>query len=450
MTKEVDLRHQEALKRFQTIAPLLNSDLEKAAGRAWRSQICEGASISPRTLRRWMQLYREKGLEGLYLKERRDKGMSRALSPEALELAQKLRKELPERSAGRLCELLEAGGHRAKRSTLERQLRQNGFSGRVLKRERSPGTTGRRFRHEQRNSLWQTDFKQGPYIPDPQNPGKKIPTHLLVFIDDATRKVIHGEFYLNQTTESLMDGFRKALLNAGCPRTVYLDNGKQFISTWMQLVCARLGIRHLATQPYSPEAKGKVERFNRTVEEFIREAQLEQVRELTDLNRKLRQWVIEGYNHRAHHALDGKTPEEAYGANTASLRMVSPETLRAAFLWEEERTVDKSGCVQLNGRIFETGLHLMRKKVILRFDPLDLSQVEVFYQGHSQGMAKLLQLSEYNGIRHKPHPSDEEQAPAVPSAVLHLMAQREQKRIRSDLGAFILSGSGREEGENHG
>jgi transposase InsO family protein len=451
MKKEVDLGHQEALQRFHIIAPLLDPEMERMAGRVWRTQICERAGISERTLRRWMQAYRENGLEGLYPKERSDKGSSRALSTEALELARELRKELPERSAERLCELLESKGHKAKRSTLERQLRLDGFSARMLKRERTSTTVGRRFQHEHRNSLWQTDFKvAGIYLPDPQRPGKKLPTYLLVFLDDATRKVIHAEFYFDQTTFTLMDGLRKAILSAGCPRSIYLDNGKQFTSTWMQLVCARLGIRHQTTQIYSAESKGKVERFNRTIEEFIREVRLESPQSLLALNQKLRQWVMEGYNRRKHSALDEKhpSPEEAYASNSAPLRMVAPETLRVAFLWEDERTVDKAGCVQLNGKVFDTGLNLIRKKVVLRYDPLDLSQVEVFYQGISQGFSKPVQIGAFNGVRRRSRGNIEEPARPAPatSAVLQMLAQKEQRRFRSDAGAFMLS---QEEGEDN-
>jgi len=443
MPKDIDLHHQEALKRFQIIAPLLDTDLERGDGHKLRVQICERAGISERTLRRWQQAYRENGLQGLYPQERSDKGKSRALSAAALDLAKEIRTELPQRSTERICELLEMRGHRVKRSTLERQLRQNGFSGRILKREKSSNpTVGRRFQHEHRNSLWQSDYKQGPYLPDPQRPGKNLATYLLAFIDDATRKVVHAEFYLEQSTYTLMDGLRKAILSNGCPKAIYVDNGKQFTSNWMKLACAQLGILHLTTKPYSPESKGKVERLFRTVEEFMREISLHQPTTLFALNQELRIWVSEGYNRRIHSALDGKSPEEAFAANPAPLRMVSPDTLRSAFLWQEERTVDKSGCVKLLGKTFDTGIALIRKKVTLRFDPLDLSQVEVIYQGNSQGLAKPVLLGEYNGVKRNPIP---QQTMATSSSILQMMAKRERQRLRSDIGAFVLS----KEGEEH-
>ena len=63
-----------------------------------------------------------------------------------------------------------------------------------------------------------------------------------------------------------------------------MDNGQIFISQWLRLACAKLRIRHLNTRAYSPEAKGKIERFNRTVEEFLQKARLEKPPTLEQLN----------------------------------------------------------------------------------------------------------------------------------------------------------------------
>ena len=447
MPQKTDKRHEEAIKRFRIIAPLLDTEPGLADGRAWRSQICERNDISQRTLRRWLQRYREKGFDGLYPKVRKDKGSRRSLSDEAFEQAKEMRRELPERSAERIRDVLLADGHRVTRSTLERHLRQEGFSARILKKEGniSPNR-GRRFQHSQRNSLWQADFKAGPFLPNPKQQGKNMRTWLLIILDNATRKIIHAEFYFSEDTLSLFDGLRKAISVSGCPRRFHTDQGAAFTSNWTRLVCARLGIQHLLALPYSPESKGAVERVNRTVEEFIREVMLEQPKSLMELNQKLRLWVTEGYNRRSHRALaivkDGisveLSPEAAYSANTAPLRMVSPETLQQAFLWEERRKVDKSGCISLQGTTYDTGLNLLRKTVELRFNPLDLTHIEIYYQGQYQGLAKPLVLSENNGVRRSAVRKAKVTKPVV-SRVLGVLAKQERRRIASDVGAFILS-----------
>ena len=148
-----------------------------------------------------------------------------------------------------------------------------------------------------RNTLWQSDVKYGPYLPDPDNPKKKFRTYLLAIIDDATRFVVHAEFYADQKLPILEHGLRKAILRNGAPKSIYVDNGKIYTSTWLQLACAKLNIRHLKAKPYNAEAKGKVERFNRTVESFLSELSLQKAQSLSELNCLFSAWLSEGYNH---------------------------------------------------------------------------------------------------------------------------------------------------------
>ena len=106
MRQKVNTPQDDAIHRFQIIAPLLDDTLSKAEARVLREQIYASYEVSPRTLRRWQMQYREHGFEGLLPRERKDKGQRRALSDEAMALAQELRQELPERSAERIREVL--------------------------------------------------------------------------------------------------------------------------------------------------------------------------------------------------------------------------------------------------------------------------------------------------------------------------------------------------------
>jgi transposase InsO family protein len=201
-------------------------------------------TVSERTLRRYVAAFKSGGFEALLPKERKDKGTCNAIPVEALELASQYRKELPMRSAERIQQLLKAQGHVVARSTLERHLRQQGLSGKEIKSGQNQ-VTSRRFNRQGRNTLWQSDLKYGPYIPAPKNSGRKIRTYLLVIIDDATRMVVHAEFYDNQKLPVLEDTFRKAVMKCGAPDAFYVDNGKIFVSQWMKLACAKLRVRHL-------------------------------------------------------------------------------------------------------------------------------------------------------------------------------------------------------------
>jgi putative transposase len=361
-----------------------------------------------------------------------------------LKIAAELRQELPGRSAQRVQQLLTAEGYHVARSTLERQLRLQGLSGREIKATQKQ-VVSRRFNRVGRNTLWQTDLKYGPYLPDPNHPGHKLRTYLIAIIDDATRMVVQAEFYANQKLPVLEDAFRKAILRCGTPDNLYLDNGKIFVSQWLRLACAKLCIRHLNTKAYSPEAKGKIERFNRTVDEFIGEVQLEKVETLEQLNKLFRDWLSEGYNHRVHSALAGKSPAEAFSQDTKPLRFCSPEALRDAFLWEKNPKVDKSGCISLNSLCYEVGVEYIRKKVVVRYDPFDLSQIEIWYGGEKKKVVSAANFAEYNHNVKKPVEKLEKTSQ---SRLLRLLAADSKKRLKHELGAFRLSEEGRQH-DNH-
>jgi putative transposase len=251
--QELDQSREEGLRRYRIIIPLLEEGLSQSERRAIRRLIRRQEGISDRTLRRYVAAFREGGFDALLPRERRDKGTCKAIPAEALELAGEMRQELPSRSGRRIQQLLKSEGYSVARSTLERHLRQRGLSGREVRAGQQ--VASRRFARQGRNTLWQSDLKYGPYLPDPKHPGHKMRTYLVAMIDDATRLVTHAEFYHNQRLPVLEDTLRKAITRCGLPDSIYVDQGKIFVSQWLKLACAKLRIRHLSTQPYSPEAK---------------------------------------------------------------------------------------------------------------------------------------------------------------------------------------------------
>ncbi len=434
-TQELDRFREEGLRRYRIIAPLLDENLVECEKRDIRRLVCACEGISGRTLRRYVAAFEKGGFEALVPNERSDKGSSKAIPAEALQIAAELRRELPARSAERIQQMLAGEGYRVARSTLERHLRQQGLSGKEIKAEQKQ-VASRRFNRVGRNTLWQADLKYGPYISDPDKPSRKIKTYLVAIIDDATRMVVQAEFYDSQKLPVLEDSLRKAIVRCGCPESLYVDNGKIFISQWLRLACARLRIRHLNTQAYSPESKGKVERWNRTLEEFLQEASLEKPQTLEQLNALFRPWLSEGYNHREHSALAGKSPAQAFNQDSKPLRFPGPEVLRDAFLWEKTRKVDKSACFSLEGMTYEAGIEWIGKSIMVRYDPFDLSQVEVWYGGQKKKAVPPARIGEYNHNVRKPV---EELEKASQSKLLSLLTADSVKRLKQQLGAFRLS-----------
>jgi len=394
---------ETALKRHEMIAPLLMPEMEEAEKRRIRRDILERENISERTLRRYIAAYRENSYDGLKPKVRDDIGSLKAISQKVLDYAAELKQELPERSVRRIIRILEGEGIVPKgdisRSTLSRHLLNMGFGSSDMKITKVLGNAARRFVKSGRNMLWQSDIKYGPYVPT-TNCGKKR-TYMVAFIDDATRLVCHAEFYDNQRLPILEDCFRKAVLKYGKPDAVYVDNGKVFVSRWFRIACAKLGIKHLNTKAYSPESKGKIERFNSTMEEFLQEISLEKAKSLEELNRKFRIWLDEGYNNKSHSSIKGNTPIQAYSADAKRVRFATPEECHDAFLWEDTRKVDSTGCIKLNGVEYETGIEYIGKKVDVRYDPFDMDVVEVWYGGERKKTVEPLKVSEFCGKTEK-------------------------------------------------
>lgn len=434
-----------AVKRHEMIAPLLMPDLDEAEKRRTRSEMLERENISERTLRRYIASYRVCGFQGLMPKGRCDAGRVKSIPEEVLERAAEIKKELPERSVRRIIRILEGEGAAAKgelsRSTLSRHLKSMGLSTKDLKASYEMGTASRRFVRNGRNTLWQGDIKYGPYIPGTN--GRKKRTYLIAFIDDATRLVVHGEFYDNQRLPILEDCIRKAILKYGKPDSIYVDNGKIFVSKWFRVACAKLGIKLMNTKCYSAQSKGKIERYNGTVNEFMQEISLEKIKDLNELNQKFRIWMDEGYNNNPHSSLDENTPTQAYSKDHKKVRFAAPEECRDAFLWEDTRKVDKTGCFKLNGVEYEAGIEFINKKIDARYDPFDLNTVEVWHNGERQKAVSPLKIPEFCGRVELPKP----EVKATHSRLLKVMEEENTKRQKQRMG--ILSFRDMKEGEDN-
>lgn len=343
-----------ASERAQLLSPLLAEGLDPAKAREIKQQICEQTGLSERTLRRYLANYREKGFCGLKPKGKGRQPSEATIPLEVLEQAILLRREVPSRSVAQLIQILEWEGRiqpgEVKRSTLQERLAQRGYSTRHMRMYAESGVAARRFQQRHHNRLWHSDLKYGPYLPIGPN-GVMKQVFLVTFIDDATRFVLHGEFYPVMDKTIVEDCFRHAIQKFGEPESVYFDNGKQYRTKWMTRACSKLGIRLLFAKPYSPEATGKVERFNRVVDDFLAEAALEKPKTLERLNKLFQVWLSECYQNKPHSALENKrSPETAYRSDKKALRFVDPDELSNAFLHCETRKVDKSGSISFMDR----------------------------------------------------------------------------------------------------
>jgi len=199
MGKETVMPQEEsALERYRIISPILaamETNTDKGKIGLLKSEACALAGISRKTLWRWLTRYAQNGFEGL--KYQSASGEKKRLIPgELVKEAVLLRLEVPSRSIPQIIEILEMEGKAPvgflKRSTLQDRLREEGYASAQMKLYQKPGVASRRFARAERGDLWQADIKFGPYI---KIGSKRKQTYLVAFIDDATRYIVHGEFY---------------------------------------------------------------------------------------------------------------------------------------------------------------------------------------------------------------------------------------------------------------
>jgi transposase InsO family protein len=308
---EIRKPEEIAVSRYKIIAPILAAIEEKADAAKLallRKDACEQSGVHRRTLGRWLDAHRQDGFEGLKPAQRMS-GAPGSVPEELIAEAILLRREVPSRSIPQIIEILEMEGKAPvgflKKSTLQDKLQARGYSARQMKMYQSGGVAARRFQRQERGDLWHSDIKYGPFL----TVGKeKKQIYLVSFLDDATRYVVHGEFYDSLDQTVVEDCFRKAVLKEGLPRRVYFDNGKQYRTKWMERACAILDIKLLFAKPYSPESTGKIERFNRTVEGFLDEVALKSCKTLDDYNKYFHVWLAECYHPRKHGGLNDITP----------------------------------------------------------------------------------------------------------------------------------------------
>lgn len=385
------LREDIALFRYGVISELVSSRLDPGeltqlitnkSEQRWHIPGTSRTRISTSTIRRWLRLYENSGrdLASLYPAKRCDRGSNRSVDEETIAALVRLRKQKPKLPVNRLIEelgdknLLPPGVHLSQSTAY-----------RILKREadqEAPSTKTDRRRYEAQfpNDIWQSDVMHGPRV---MVDGRQRKTYLIAFLDDHSRLIPQGEFFLSERLASWLIAFRQALLTRGLPRKLYVDNGAAFRSRHLERICASLGIALIHSAPYTPQGRGKIERLFRTVRSrFVQH--LDTSLTLEEINRLFHQWLETDYQHKTHSA----TSMAPFNRFTAHIEMVraAPANLEDHFRKEVRRRVNRDRVVTIDGRLFEAPTQLIGERVRLMFDEQRPHQVEVFFKDQSYGM----------------------------------------------------------------
>lgn len=261
-------REKIAVFRFGVIFPLVERDLrehwgekerilKELASKEWEIPFSDRRTISRATIVSWLGRYEQGGrrIEALFPTPRADRGRRRSIDARTLDALVRMRMENPKLSTRRVIERAQREGlfdpgSQPSMATIYRLLR-------VYKVENKRREEDmRKFEVQMSNDLWQSDCMHGPLVLDGQ---RKRKSYLFAIIDDHSRLITHGQFYLAETVENYLDCLWSAMRKRGVPRKLYVDNGPSFTSHRLQLGCAALEIGLRYARPYRPQGKGNAE-----------------------------------------------------------------------------------------------------------------------------------------------------------------------------------------------
>lgn len=352
-------------------SPGLYAKLREKASQSYTIPGSIRTRVAIETLRHWLKNYRRGGFDALLPKPRTDRGRSRALLPALADGLLTLKEEQPQLSIPQLIRLALERGIATDSQPLPRATVHRLFSRAGLMHKNPPaaGQDRRRFAFAHAGELWMSDVMHGPTVAIGERQQRRK-TYLIAFLDDATRLIPYCAFALAENTQAFLPIFKQALRRRGLPARVYVDNGSNYRSQHLALVCAKLGIALIHSRPHQPEGRGKQERWFRTVRaQFLTRITPADTVSLETLNRRLWAWVEE-YHQTPHSGLDGRTPLDQWALGADQVRMPDIHLdLDAIFLFETKRRVQRDRTVSLNGTVFEVDAALVGETVTLRFDP---------------------------------------------------------------------------------
>jgi putative transposase len=362
---ETDRRHAIALFRYGLIAELVHlppgakglyERIREKAAADYTIPASTRTRVAPETLRDWLKRYRKGGFDALLPKPRADCGRSRALPQPVADLLITLKEDHPKLSVPLVIRAARASGEVPEAlplppSTVHRLLARHG----LMRKDPDAPTDRdrRRFAFERAGELWMSDVMHGPPVLVGNRTKRK--SYLIAFLDDATRVVPFAAFALAENTQAFLPIFKQAMLRRGLPQRLYVDNGANYRSQHLALVCAKLGVALIHARPHQPQGKGKQERWFRTVRsQLLPTLGPEDLRSLEALNRRLWAWVEGEYHHSPHRGLDGQTPLDRWASQANEVRFPEPTLdLDEVFLFEAKRKVQKDRTVSLNGVVYE-------------------------------------------------------------------------------------------------
>lgn len=404
---EENIRNQIALFRYGILAPYIQRQVDTKVPWTFfkdatdkKYQYIDGTfrNVSSSSLGRWLKAYNEKGFDGLKPIRRSDIGKQRKIDGELSKKITYYVEEYPRLPATQIYEKLinddEITSKEISLSTITR------FVSSLKKtKDLKPLTEYKRYEKEHINEVWYGDTTYGPYI---TIDGKKQRVYIIALIDDASRKIVGCEAFLEDNYINLMKVIKSAVSTCGKPKLFSFDNGSNYRSNQMFLLGARIGVAINYCPPYTPTSKSKIERFFKTLKDhYLCLIKPNDYHDLKRFDEDLKAY-IQKYNTTPHSSLeDNMTPNDRFYKESNIIIEINQESIEKSFLLELERKVSPDSVVIIDNKEYEVDYHYQNQRILLRYSP-DLSKVYIVDKNDdSLKEIKLLDKKSNSSIKRK-------------------------------------------------
>jgi len=329
------------IKRAQVIDRILEGTLTQKAAAA-------RLSISDRHVRRLKQSYAADGVDGLVSK-RRGLPSNRRLDAAMVSSAQRIIGSCYADFGPTLAteKLHEQHGIKLSVETVRKLMMRDGHW--KPRRGAKPCAHPMRTRRARRGEMIQIDGSPHDWFE-----GRSPSCCLLVFIDDATSQIMSMRFVAHETTLDYMAVLEAYIHQHGIPLALYSDrhsifrvNAKEAHSdaqTQFSRSLAELGIESI--HAHSPQAKGRVERANQTLQDrLVKEMRLQAINTPEAANAWLPTYIAD---HNQRFAVPPAQPEDAHVSYTGQA-----SELRRILSVQTQRTLSKNLSCQYNNQRFQ-------------------------------------------------------------------------------------------------
>jgi hypothetical protein len=246
---------------------------------------------------------------------------------------------------------------------------------------------------------------------------------LMVMVDDATNRM-RARFFEEETTRASYDVLAGWIGQHGLPASLYVDRDSIYRCEGQPSLAQQLAGKQPQTQfgramealgvdlilAHSPQAKGRVERMNGTLQDrLVKELRLAGISDLASANR-----FLDGKFLREFHRQFGRE-----AASPVDVHRVAPRNLDEVLSWEEERVVQGDWTVTCQGQRYQLdrqheAMSLVRRKVTVR--RLRDGRVQVVHRGQPLKWRRLPAGSQRKPTAVKqpePRPTPKPRVPAV-------------------------------------